>query len=197
MIKRVSIVPTVAVFAAVFFGTVVAEEAEYVGNSQCKICHNKKEEGEIWNVWSSKAHPKAYEVLASPEAKAVGEKRGLPKPPQESPECLRCHVTAYDASKEPPVPSKILMKDGVQCETCHGPASLHVADGKAKKMKKDESVVMSAHITRGEEAKCRKCHNEESPTWNPEKYTLEDGTKAGFDFKAAWKKIEHKTPEKS
>ena len=185
-----------ALLCLAWTGAVMAVEADYVGNSQCKMCHNKKEEGEIWTVWSTKAHAKAYERLASPEAKAIGEKKGLAKPPQESPECLRCHVTAYDQAKKPPVPAKINMSDGVQCETCHGPASLHVQDGKAFKLKKDTSVNMAAHIKRGDEATCRKCHNEESPTWNPEKYSLEDGSKTGFDFKMAWKKIEHKLPDK-
>ena len=166
------------------------EGAEYVGHSQCKICHNKKEEGEIWNIWSTKKHAKAYAMLGSPEAKEIGEKWGLSKSPQESPECLRCHVTAYNSENDPPVPAKIAMKDGVQCEMCHGPASLHV------KMKKDTTVDMSAHITRPDESTCRKCHNEESPTWDPERYTSEDGTKSGFDFKQAWKKIEHVIPGK-
>ncbi len=172
------------------------EGAEYVSHSQCKICHNKKEEGEIWNIWSSKKHAKAYEMLGSPEAKEIAETRGLGKPPQESPECLRCHVTAYNPEKDPPLPAKIAMKDGVQCETCHGPASLHVKDGQARKMKKDMSVDPSVHIARADENTCRKCHNEESPTWNPERYTREDGTKTGFDFEQAWKKIEHAIPGK-
>lgn len=196
MVKHALTILTVAVCMAAFCGAALAADAEYVGNSQCKICHNTKEMGEIWTVWSNQKHSKAYDRLASPEAIAVGQKKGLAKPPQESPECLKCHVTAYDASKTPPVPVKIAMKDGVQCETCHGPGSLHVADGKAKKMKKDESIVMSAHIKRGDEATCRKCHNEESPTWNPEKYTLKDGSKAGFDFEQAWKQVQHGIPEK-
>lgn len=175
-------------------GAVQAQEAEYVGNSQCKMCHNKEADGKVWTVWSSSAHAKAYELLGTPESKAVAEKAGVTGSPQEAPECLSCHVTAY--SKDA-MPAKIKMEDGVQCESCHGPASLHVADGKAKMMKKDETVDISAHIKKGDEAGCRTCHNEKSPTWNPERYTLADGTKAGFDFEQAWKKIEHGKPDKA
>ena len=41
------------------------------------------------------------------------------------------------------------------------------------------------------------CHNEESPTWNPEKYTRADGTKVGFDFEQAKKLTEHPNPLKA
>lgn len=173
-----------------------AEDADYVSNKQCKICHNKKSEGEIWTVWSKQKHAKAYETLGTPEAKQFAEKAGVTGSPQEAPECLRCHVTGYDAEKDPHVPAKIDKQDGVQCESCHGPASLHIKDGKARKMKKDMSVDISAHIVRPDKKTCVKCHNEESPTWDPNKFTLADGTKAGFDFDQAWEKIKHGIPEK-
>ncbi len=45
------------------------------------------------------------------------------------------------------------------------------------------------------EAVCTKCHNDESPAWDPQKYTLADGSKAGFDFEQAVKVIAHPVPE--
>ena len=173
----------------------LAQDADYVGNSKCKMCHNKKADGAIWTAWSTMAHAKALETLKGEEAKAIAEKAGLEKPAFESPECLRCHVTGYDAKKDPPVPAKVKAEQGVQCESCHGPASAHVKDGQAFKMKKDTTVVMSAHITRPTAKSCLTCHNEESPTWNAEKYTLKDGAKTGFDFEQAWKKIHHGIPK--
>jgi len=174
-----------------FMGSLAyAQEAEYVGNAQCKMCHNKKDEGEIWTKWNDGPHAKAFEKLGTPEAKAAAEKAGVTGSPQDAPECLSCHVTAF--SKDKPLPAKITKENGVQCESCHGPASLHVQDGKAKMMKKDDTVDMAAHIKKGDEATCRTCHNEKSPTWNPERYTTKDGAKVGFDYEQAWKKIEHK-----
>lgn len=171
-----------------------AQEAAYVGNSQCKICHNKKEEGEQWTKWKASNHAKALEALSTDAAKAAAQKKGVSKPPVEGPECLKCHVTAYDAAKGA-APEKIVKEDGVQCETCHGPASLHTADGKKYKSG-DKSVNMAAHIVRADEKVCAKCHNEESPTWNPEKYTSPDGKKVGFDYKQAYEKIAHPNPLK-
>jgi len=176
--------------ATSFVSAVAADEAAYVGNKQCKMCHNKKTEGEVWNKWKAMRHAAAYQTLLGDEAKAAGEKRGLEKPPAESPECLKCHVTAYNV-EEKSVPAKIAVEDGVQCESCHGPASLHVADAKKFKMAKDASIDMSKNILKPDAKVCTQCHTDESPSWNPERYTLEDGSKAGFDFKQAWKEIAH------
>ena len=175
-------------------GSAFAQEATYVGNGQCKICHNKKEEGEQWTKWKAMTHAKAFETLSTDAAKAAAQKKGVAKPPAEAPECLKCHVTAFDAAKGA-APEKIVKEDGIQCESCHGPASLHTADGKKFKSG-DKTVVMSAHIVRPDEKTCVKCHNEESASWNPERYTLPDGKKAGFDFKQAVAKIEHLNPLK-
>lgn len=174
------------------------DDAEYIGNSQCKVCHNGKADGEQWNVWSKMNHAKAYESLQSDAAKAIAKERGLEKPAHESAECLKCHVTGYDAEKETFHP-KLKAADAVQCESCHGPGSLHAADGKALKFKKGDagSIDISAHITKITESGCVKCHNEESPTWNPEKYTTESGEKKGFDFKQAYDIINHPNPKKA
>lgn len=166
--------------------------ATYVGNSKCKVCHNSKTGGEIWNVWKAEQHSKAYATLQSEESKAVAQRVGLATPPAESPECLKCHVTTYSADTKKTADG-IALEDGVQCESCHGPASLHVEDGKKKK--KGENVDISAHQTRPDVKACVVCHNDQSPTWNPERYTLADGTKSGFDFAQAWAKIKHEIPE--
>jgi nitrate/TMAO reductase-like tetraheme cytochrome c subunit len=64
--------------------------------------------------------------------------------------CGPCHMTNY--SKEGNQDGKAGMigtwaADGVQCEECHGPASAHIIDPKANKLKVDDSA----------EA-CGKCH---------------------------------------
>ena len=42
---------------------------------------------------------------------------------------------------------------------------------------------------------CLACHNEESPTFDPARYTLPDGSSAGFDFELAKERIPHPIPE--
>ncbi len=171
-----------------------AQDAAYVGNTQCKICHNKKEEGEQWTKWKAEGHSKALETLKSDAAKAAAQKKGVTKPPAEAPECLKCHVTAYDAAAGK-CPEKIKMEDGVQCESCHGAASAHAAEGKKFKSG-DKTAKPAEKIAKADEKVCKTCHNEESPTWKADRYKLADGSSSGFDFKQAWAKIEHSNPAK-
>jgi ssDNA-binding Zn-finger/Zn-ribbon topoisomerase 1 len=186
---------TVMVACAFIAAGPAAAEPEYIGNVQCKVCHNKKSDGEQWKKWSSSSHAKAFEVLSSDKAKEVAATLGLEKPPNETPKCLVCHVTAYDKETKA-VPKATKKEHGVQCETCHGPASEHKELGKKVMFQKDESVKPGEALIKPDAKKCMGCHNDQNPTWNPEKYTLKDDTKAGFDFEQAWKKISHAKPDK-
>ncbi len=174
-----------------------AADAAFVGNNTCKMCHNKKEEGEMWTVWQASKHAKALETLKTDAAKEVAKKAGVTAAPDQAPECLKCHVTGYDAAKDPKIPAKIDPANGVQCESCHGPASLHIPDGQARKMKKDMTVDIKAHIKKGDKTTCVTCHNDKSPTWKADRYTLADGSKSGFDYDQAWKKIAHNIPKEA
>jgi hypothetical protein len=172
---------TVAIVIAV--SGAASAQATYVSNKQCKVCHNTKEMGEIWNAWKATPHAKAFETLSTPAALEAGKKAGVDKP-AESPKCLVCHLTAADAATAKQ-PETLVKEDGVQCETCHGAASLHKADG-MKFKSGDKTIKMDAHITvKPDEKLCVTCHNDKSPTW-----------KGKFDFKASWEKVKHGIPKK-
>ena len=189
----------IALFVAsvVLTATAGAAENSYISQTQCKVCHDKKPDGAQWSVWKEMKHANAFNVLKGEEAIAIGKERGLEKPPHEEPECLKCHVTAYDEATQN-VPAKIKVEDGVQCETCHGEGQKHLLDGREVMFKKtpSEQIDWMANLIVVEESTCLKCHNEESPTWNPEKYTLDDGKKVGFEFKRDSKTISHPNPKK-
>lgn len=167
---------------------------EYVGSQKCKLCHNRPDEGKQYSVWKLADHAGAYRVLLKEEAKEVAKAQGLTTPPHESPECLKCHTTGYD-TKVKKHPLKVKKEEGVSCESCHGPASAHLEDGKAIRMKKATNINVLDNLVKPDEKNCVQCHNEANPTWNPEKYTLEDNSKVGFDYKQAVKKITHKNPK--
>jgi len=170
-------------------------QRQYVGNSKCKICHNKPSEGEQWTKWKDSKHSHAYELLSSDEALQVAKKIGLKTKPNETPRCLGCHVTGYNTETKS-APADIKLEDGVQCESCHGPASEHLKDGKKLMMMKDRSGFdVYAHILKPDEKTCRTCHNDKNPTYDPKRYKLEDGTTADFDFKQAYAKIAHPNPK--
>lgn len=168
----------------------------YVAAKQCKLCHNKPDEGEQFNVWTRMKHSQAFKTLLSEKAVEVAVHQGIDGPPSEAAACLKCHVTGYDPATQSH-PKTLAKEDGIQCDSCHGPGSAHMADGKVLRMNKDADVDLMANLVYPDEKTCAQCHNSENPTWDPQRYTLESGETAGFDFAQAAALIAHKNPKKS
>jgi Fe-S-cluster-containing dehydrogenase component len=173
------------------------EAAQFVGAAKCKICHNKPESGEQFATWQKAGHSKAFATLATEAALATGKKLGIDDP-QKSPKCLKCHSTAYFFS-ETPVKNIELKKDGtprlaveegVGCESCHWAGSLY----EAKKVMESFDASVKGGMNPKPEESCVKCHNADNPNWDPNRYTLKDGTKSGFDYAQAYEKIKHPNP---
>ncbi len=154
---------------------------KYMGAAQCKMCHQKPEQGEQFKIWSESKHAKAWEDLASDKAKEAATKAGIQGNPQEAPECLVCHVTAFSEPKEClEKPDKWDPKLGVQCESCHGPGSGYWK----KETMKDKNAAIAAGLVLPTEEVCKKCHNEKSPFYQE------------FKFDEMKAKIAHPVPKK-
>jgi len=175
---------------ALLFGVVylvsnlLAADAQYVGTAKCKMCHMSKSRGNQYGIWKESKHANAYNLLATDESKAVAKKAGVEGNPQEAAQCLKCHVTAYDAPASAKA-STLTLEEGVGCEACHGPGSLY----KSMKVMKaltagTQDAAAVAFVKGGDEATCKKCHNDESPTFK------------ALDFTEALKAIAHPVPEK-
>lgn len=82
--------------------------ATYVGSQACATCHDTAVE-----FWKKTRHFEAWETLV---------KRGQ----QFDLECISCHVTGWNQPGGATLAKNENLRD-VQCETCHGPASIHVA----------------------------------------------------------------------
>jgi hypothetical protein len=158
-------------------GTAEEGAHQYVGSAKCKTCHKSEKKGNQFGQWSESKHAKAFEVLASEEAIAVGKEKGIDNP-QTSDECLVCHVTAFSAPAEQKAES-FDQTEGVGCEVCHGPGS----DYKKMKIMKDREAAMAAGMIAPTEETCTGCHNEKSPTFE------------AFDFAEASEIIAHPYPE--
>lgn len=170
---------------------------EYVGAAKCKICHNKVESGAQFTVWSKAKHSQAFTLLGTDKAKEVAKSMGIDDP-QKSGKCLKCHSTAYFfteqkvaniALKKDGSP-RLAVEEGVSCESCHWAGSIFQ---KKKTMEIFDASVKAGMNPHPEES-CGKCHNKDNPNWDPNKYTLKDGTKTGFDFEQAFEKIRHPNP---
>ena len=154
----------------------VVASHEIVGAPKCKVCHKAKT-GDQWKIWTESAHARAFETLASSESKRIAADMGLGDPQQEA-ACLKCHATKASLGEGVVINEKANYTDneGVGCEACHGPGS----DYKSRKVMLDPEAARAAGLVMN--TGCRKCHNEESPTFK------------GFDFKARWLEIAHTVP---
>jgi hypothetical protein len=169
----------------------VAGAHKYVGPKKCKTCHKKEGIGNQYGVWLESKHAKAFETLAGEQAAEWAADAGVTDP-QADEKCVKCHVTAYgvDASL---LPMSYAQADSVTCEACHGAGK----DYRKKKVMVDRELAESKGLTPKSESEkvCRHCHNDESPAWADDKYTLSDGSKAGFDYEQAFEAIAHPVPE--
>lgn len=143
-----------------------ADEAahKYVGVKKCAMCHKSEAKGNQHGQWLSTKHAKAYERLASPEAKEAAKKAGVSGNPQESAKCLKCHITGY--GQETLLTESFVKTDGVQCESCHGAGS----DYSPLSVMKDKEKALKAGLTIPTKETCIKCHNQESPTYEEFKF---------------------------
>lgn len=176
-----------------------AAEAKYVGVKSCGKCHKKTKQGEQLAIWKKSKHAKAYQALGTPKAKERARKIGFNGDPQKSEACLICHTTGFG---EPAARfgNKFKMKEGVQCEACHGPGSLYKKRKVMKKIRKErgpdkKSVSPTAKKTGlifPDENTCKNCHVKQierggkifkNPSYEP------------FDFKERFDKIKHPVPE--
>ena len=160
-------------------------QAAYIGVEACGKCHKRDSTGNQLGQWKETKHAKAYATLATPEAKKIAAEKGIADP-QKDDKCLKCHVTAHgvDASliAEPAEGKKgHQIEDGVGCESCHGPGSLY----KKRKTMKSREASVAAGLIIPDEKTCKKCHNEESPTFK------------GFNYEEMEKKIDHPNPKKA
>ena len=104
------------------------------GTFACRTCH-----AAAVDFWRATSHARAYATL---------ERGGR----QYDLDCVRCHVTGWREAGGACSVADTAGRRDVQCESCHGPASLHAVDP-------------PGHLERDPgEARCRRCHTEEHST---------------------------------
>jgi len=165
-------------------------EHDYVGVAKCRTCHKKELIGNQVAAWREAPHAGAWATLHDEASERIAREQGLPGPAAESEECLACHATAAVAPTER-IAYRLQLEDGVQCEACHGPGR----DYRKKKVMSEIERARDAGLWDADDpARCTGCHNERSPTFDPTRYTLADGTTTGFDFEQAKQRITHPIP---
>jgi hypothetical protein len=167
----------------------LAQEHDFVGAKKCKSCHAKEGIGNQYGTWLESKHAKALDTLATDQAKEWAAEAGVADP-QTDDKCVKCHITAHGVPAER-LGRKYSTAEGVSCEACHGAGK----DFRKKKIMIDRELAESKGLVPQSAEVCVGCHNDESPAWDPERYTKADGSKGGFDYDQAVKAIAHPVPE--
>jgi len=163
------------------------EVPTYIGSMACRKCH-----GDQHKTWKKTNMANAFDLLkpgVRPDKKTAA---GLDpeKDYTKDETCLPCHVTGwgevggYAIPPEGDSPEAVKAQkaakamEGIQCESCHGPASMSSAYKKAHeeyKIADLEAAVSLQGVIYPDANTCKKCHNTDSPFVTDEKYV--------FDFK--------------
>jgi hypothetical protein len=151
---------------------------KYIGVKKCSTCHKGDKKGDQFGHWQKSKHSKAFQTLLTPKAKEAGKKAGVDDPSTDG-KCLKCHVTAYDVEAKW-IGEGFDPKDGVQCESCHGPGN----DYAKKRIMEDETAALGKGLILPDEKVCVKCHNDESPFYKE------------FHFDKYFEQIRHPRPAK-
>jgi hypothetical protein len=118
--------------------------AYFVGDAKCGACHK-----DASAFWKKTVHAEAWQTLVE-----VGK--------QNDYKCTGCHVTGYGQVGGSSLGHTDRLRD-VQCEVCHGPGSIHVAE---KGLEEPSSVHKEAPAST-----CIGCHTEQhSDTFQYEAY---------------------------
>ncbi len=165
----------------IVFSVPMMAQHKYIGVSQCARCHKSEKSGKQFDVWKGSKHSQAFATLTTDKANEIAKAKGLAKPAAESPECLKCHTTGF-GSDAALFDKKFDVKDGVQCEVCHGPGSDYKSVTVMKD--KDKAIAAGLNISKDDPKLCEKCHNSESPSFKE------------FKYKEMWEKIKHPIPAK-
>ena len=172
----------ILICAFIFISSGLADN-KYVGVKTCGMCHKAEKQGNQLAIWQKSKHAEAFKTLTGAKADSIAKARGFKKSASESPECLKCHVIGYDVAADL-LDKNFDYKDGVQCETCHGPGSAY----KTISIMKDKTKAVAAGLKLLKddaeiEKFCLTCHNDKSPMFK------------GFNFKEMWPKIKHPKPK--
>lgn len=146
-------------------------DVEYVGTRTCRMCHDR------W-YRSLEKSPKgdSWRVLQPGVQVEVKERAGLSASAdfRRDARCLECHTVGYEMSGGYQIPSaddqraqrKAADREGVGCESCHGPGGGFVEvmrDILRSKRTYRPSELHAAGLRVVRLDHCRSCHNQDAP----------------------------------
>jgi YVTN family beta-propeller protein len=159
---------------AAFFGAKDAGSFKFTGVIACAKCHDSAKLNFQFSAWRQSPHARAYAVLATPKAHEFAERAGLQVDPQNAVSCLQCHTTGAGHTRGSFLEG-FHLRDGVQCEACHGPGSEYSPEA----VMLDKTASKAAGLQPTSEQTCQPCHDPAKAHGKP------------FHFAEAAKEIAH------
>jgi hypothetical protein len=156
--------------------------AKYVGSERCAECHEH-----AYAIWEKSNHSKAYKTLINASRPSLRQFDG---------ECVVCHVVGFAHpsgyyEKGNTEKRNDLLKN-IGCESCHGPASVHVNNPTDKtiypfinpwKAKPQETADETKARLLRVNFFCQKCHDVDNDVH--------------WSFEKKWPAVVHTTPRKA
>jgi len=123
--------------------------AVYVGVEACFMCH--KDAVKFWRA--QRVTQPGTDKQGNPVTRTLGHSKAwqtlVDDKKERDRECVGCHSVGFNVPGGYCRTADVDFRTDVQCESCHGPGSLHVENG-------DPARIVSAGIT---ESTCRACHH--------------------------------------
>jgi YVTN family beta-propeller protein len=146
----------------------------YTGVMACAACHQGPTMSYQFEKWRDGPHARAYAVLATEKARKIAEEAGIKDSPSQTPHCLYCHAPEWAYTKESFLEGAD-PRDGVTCESCHGPGSQYSPEA----VMRDKTAARAAGLWKVDRSTCMRCHK--------------DAHGRKFDYDQAATKISHPT----
>lgn len=169
--------------AAADYPMVRVKDPVFIGAQECASCHDDPATGSQFSKWRLSAHAKAYAALELPESKEIVRLSGLTEEPTKARQCLGCHATASE-TEDWEKAEGFSLKDGLQCEACHGAGSEYAPED----IMKDPQKAMMHGLKMPKKEDCVLCHRAKGS---------HDAVlnKKPFDLEKAWQAIAHNVPK--
>lgn len=158
---------------------IVVKDPIFIGAQECGSCHDDPATGAQFSKWRLSAHANAYAALERPESKEIVRLSGLTEEPTKSRQCLGCHATASE-TEDWEKAEDFNLKDGLQCETCHGAGSEYSPE----EIMLDPKKAMMHGLKMPTKDDCLLCHRAKGS------HDAVLNTKP-FDVEKAWRTIAH------
>jgi len=133
--------------------SLAAAPHKFTGVMACTACHTGPEHGFQFSKWRRSKHAQAFAVLTTPRGTELAKEAGVAGDAQKAGACLKCHVTGAGFETASFLEG-FDVRDGIQCEACHGPGS----DYSPKDVMRDKANARSKGLLKPDAQTCATCH---------------------------------------